>query len=242
MRTVTRGRTLATLALVAIVVAACGSGSAPERRPSPTGHRAAASAAAGGRHARAARPTPSRCDSASSPTSPMRRASSHSPTAGRCKQLLPNADIQVTPFNSGTTGGRGHLQRRRWTSPTSGPTLPSTRSRSRTGGRPGHLRLDLGRRVPRRQARDHERGGPPGQEDRHPLARQHAGRRAPGVAQGARASHRHRGRRRRVGRAPGERPDARDLPGGTIDGAWVPEPWATRLVQDGGREGPRRRA
>ena len=43
-----------------------------------------------------------------------------------------------------------------------------------------------------------------------------------------------RRRRRRVDHSAGQRPDARDFITGDIDGAWVPEPWATRMVLEGG--------
>ena len=55
------------------------------------------------------------------------------------------------------------------------------------------------------------------------------------LAEGEGPRDRPAGRRRRLDPAPGERPDARGVhEPAQIDGAWVPEPWATRLVQEGG--------
>ena len=75
-----------------------------------------------------------------------------------------------------------------------------------------------------------ERRGPQGQEARHAAARQHPGRRAALLAQGAGPDHRHRGWRRRLhpaaGQRRGPRPPSR---AGQIDGAWVPEPWVSRV-------------
>ena len=55
-------------------------------------------------------------------------------------------------------------------------------------GHPDRRRDRVGRRVPRREARHHERRRPQGQEDRDAAARQHAGRRAAHLAEEARAS------------------------------------------------------
>ena len=41
-------------------------------------------------------------------------------------------------------------------------------------------------------------------------------------------------RRRRHHRPAGERQTLETFKAGDIDGAWVPEPWATRLIQEGG--------
>ncbi len=70
---------------------------------------------------------------------------------------------------------------------------------------------------------------------RDPVARQHPGRRPAGVARRAGLRDRHQPaaatstsrRRTTPTRWPRSRP-------ATIDGAWVPEPWATRLVLEGG--------
>ena len=67
-----------------------------------------------------------------------------------------------------------------------------------------------------------------------PQPRQHPGRGTALVAQGA-GSERRRGRwRRRLHRPAGERQTLQTFITGDIDGAWVPEPWATRLIQEGG--------
>ena len=76
---------------------------------------------------------------------------------------------------------------------------------------------------------------PQGQDARHAPARQHAGRRPALLAEGPgpqdrrrRAAATCRSCRRRT-----RRRSTRSRPA-TIDGAWVPEPWATRLIQEGG--------
>ena len=106
MRPVTRGRTLATIAFAAVIVAACTSGGGAA---SPTGAAA----------------TPAAATPAGSGTAPEGGLApltdavtvrfgvfpniTHAPglvalaDGGPLKQLLPNGDIQVTPFNSGTS-------------------------------------------------------------------------------------------------------------------------------------------
>ena len=216
MRTVTRGRTLATLALAAPIVAACSSGAAS---PAAGAASPAASAAASSGASPAAAGGIGPLEDAVTVRFGVFPNITHAPGLvaladdGPLKKLLPNADIQVTPFNSGTPAVEAILSRRhRHHVHRPQPGHQRVREDQRRGG-PRHLRLDLGRRVPRRQARDHQRGRPQGQEDRHPVARQHPGRRAPRLAQGAGPVDRHRRRRRRLGRAAGERPDARDVPG-----------------------------
>ena len=101
---------------------------------------------------------------------------------------------------------------------------------------PHRRRHRLGRRVPRREAVDHERGRPQGQEARDAVARQHPGRRAAQLAEveGSRA------------RRPTGGGDVSIVPQdnsttvtafqtGAIDGAWVPEPYATKLEKAGGK-------
>jgi NitT/TauT family transport system substrate-binding protein len=105
MRTVTRGRTLATLALATTLLAACSSGSGATGAPSAAAPSAASQAPAGS-------------PAAGGPIAPLEDAVTvrfgvfpnitHAPGLialaddGPLKQLLPNATIEVTPFNSGT--------------------------------------------------------------------------------------------------------------------------------------------
>ena len=95
---------------------------------------------------------------------------------------------------------------------------------------------DIGRCRARR-ARRHHVPGPAGRHDaRDAAARKHAGRRAPGMAGRSRATRRtvEGGGDVKITDA-GERPVPREaFKAGQIDGAWVSEPWATRLVQEGG--------
>ena len=94
-----------------------------------------------------------------------------------------------------------------------------------------HLR----RRVPGRPRGHRRPGRPRGHDAGHAVARQHPGRRPAGLAGRAGLRDRHRRRRRRLDPSPGERRHAHHLHRpATIDGAWVPEPWATRLVHEGG--------
>ena len=123
----------------------------------------------------------------------------------------------------------------RSTSPTSARTRRSTPSPSPTVRPPDRRRLHLRRRVPRRRDGDHSRRRPQGQDDRHAAAGQHPGRGAPRLAEGRRARDRH------APAAVTSRSCRRPTPtrstafkDGDIDGAWVPEPWATRLVHEGG--------
>ena len=111
-------------------------------------------------------------------------------------------------------------------------------------GRPRHLRLHLGRRLPRRAARDQR---PPadlkGKKIATPSARQHPGRRAARLAEEPGPRHRHRGRRRRVDHARRRTPRRSSLPWrATIDGAWVPGAVGDPPDPGGRRQGPRRRA
>jgi NitT/TauT family transport system substrate-binding protein len=110
MRTVTRGRTLATLALAATIVAACSSGTGG------TGATAAPSAAAPGA---ATAEAPAGSPAAGGLIAPLEDPVSvrfgvfpnitHAPGLvlladdGPLRKVLPNADIKVEPFNSGTT-------------------------------------------------------------------------------------------------------------------------------------------
>ena len=93
---------------------------------------------------------------------------------------------------------------------------------------------DVGRRVPRREARHHEADGPQGQEARDAAARQHPGRRAARVAEeaGLRPTPRAAATCQIVPQDNALTLDA--FKEGQIDGAWVPEPWATRLINEGG--------
>ena len=143
MRTVTRGRTLATLALAATIVAACSSGSGATSAPSQAASAPAASAPAAsapdGSAAAGGLSPPSRTrppsGSGSSRTSPTRPGLVALADGGPLQQLLPNADITVTPFNSGTPAVEALLDGLPSTSPTSAPTRRSTRSRSPTARR-----------------------------------------------------------------------------------------------------------
>ena len=73
-----------------------------------------------------------------------------------------------------------------------------------------------------------------GNDARHAGARQHPGRRAACLAAGERPVGRRVGWWRRLDQAAGERATLDAFKAGDIDGAWVPEPWATRLIQEGG--------
>ena len=113
MRPVTRGRTLATLAFAAVIVAACTSGGGAA---SPSGCRGHARRRARGDRRRSTGASPA--GSPEGGLAPLTDAVTvrfgvfpnitHAPGLvaladdGPLKKLLPNADIQITPFNSGT--------------------------------------------------------------------------------------------------------------------------------------------
>ena len=74
-----------------------------------------------------------------------------------------------------------------------------------------------------------------GKTHRHAAARQHPGRRPPSLAEGARATRPTTPAAATCRSSP--RPTATRSTAfiaGDIDGAWVPEPWATRFIQEGG--------
>ena len=158
-----------------LVVAACSSAGAGG---SPRDHGGCDSPDA----ARAGRP----CGSATSPTSrtPPRSSASRraSSTSARRQRHARDAHLQRRP-----RGGRGAASPRRSTSPTSARTRRSTPSRSPNGeADPDRLRRDVRRRVPRRQARrSRRRADLEGKKLATPAARQHAGRGAARLAEGA---------------------------------------------------------
>ncbi len=124
----------------------------------------------------------------------------------------------------------------RWTPGSSAPARRSTRSPSPNGEA---VRLiagsTVGRRPARRHARHHHARAAQGQDHRHPAGRQHPGRRAEEVAQGATSSS--------IGDGPGQGhrpeprqpPHARPLQAGQVAGGWLPEPWSSRLVDAGAK-------
>ncbi len=256
MRTVTRGRTLATLALrrrssrPAAAARAPRQRRQPRRRARPQRRVPAASAPAAS--------APAGSAAAGGLIAPLEDAVNvrfgvfpnitHAPGLvaladnGPLKQLLPNATITVTPFSSGTPAVEALL-----TDSIDityiGPN-PAINAFAKTNGEA--VRVISGSTsggaflVVKPEITT--RGRPQGQEDREPVARQHAGRRAPRVAEGAGPDDRHRRRRRRLDRAPGERADPRDVPG-----RHDRRRMGARAVGDPAdpgwrRQGPRRRA
>ena len=85
-------------------------------------------------------------------------------------------------------------------------------------------------------ARRHRRPRPARRADAgHAVARQHPGRRAAGVARRTRASRPTPVAAATCSIVPQENADTlTTFQSGDIDGAWVPEPWATRLIDEGG--------
>ena len=91
------------------------------------------------------------------------------------------------------------------------------------------------RRGARRARRDRRPGRPRGHDARDAAARQHAGCRAAQLARRRGLRDRHLGRRRRArSRRPRTRRRSRCSSRATIDGAWLPEPWVSRLILDAG--------
>ena len=95
--------------------------------------------------------------------------------------------------------------------------------------------VDLAGRPVRREA-EHQLGrGPQGQEDRHPAARQHPGRGAAVVAEGQRDCRPASSGGGDVTIVPTDNATTLTLfKRGDLDGAWLPEPWASRLVIEAG--------
>ena len=241
MRPVTRGRTLATVAFAALIVAACSSGAA-----SPSAGAASP----------AATPATSAASSDASPAAagdlaPLTDAVTvrfgvfpnitHAPGLvaladdGPLKKLLPNARHPGHAVQLGHAGQRGDPVRRpRHHLHRAQPRDQHVREDQRRGG-PRDLGLDLGRRVPRRQAGHHQRGRPQGQEDRDPGRSgntQDVALRSWLKEQGLSTDTAGGGD---VSVVPQDNAQTLEtFQAGTIDGAWVPEPWATRLIQDGG--------
>ena len=103
-------------------------------------------------------------------------------------------------------------------------------------GRPGHLRRRLRRRGAGGQARHQLGRGPQGQEDRHPAAGQHPGRGAALLAQGEGPDAPPRRAAATSQIVPQENAQTVEtFSSGAIDGAWVPEPFVSRLVNAGGK-------
>ena len=247
MRTVTRGRTLATLALAATIVAACSSGSGATTAPSaaastPAASVPAASAPAGSAPASAA---------AGGLIAPLEDAVTvrfgvfpnitHAPGLvaladdGPLKQLLPNADIQVTPFNSGTPAVEALLSDAIDITYI-GPN-PAINAFAKTNGEAvrvisgstsGGAFLVVKPEITSAADLKGKKIATPSLGNTQDVALRSLaqGRRAcpptPPAAATSRSCRRRTPRRWR-----------RSWPA-TIDGAWVPEPWATRLIQEGG--------
>ena len=102
-------------------------------------------------------------------------------------------------------------------------------------GRADHRRLHLRRRLPRRARGHRHRRAARRHHARHPAARQHPGRRPAQLPRRRGLRDRHRRRRRRLASRPQANGDAlAAFLAGEIDGAWVPEPFATRYIHEGG--------
>ena len=161
---------------------------------------------------------------------------------GPLKKLLPNADIQVKQFSSGTPASEAILSDAldiTYIGPNPAINMFAKTNgeavRVISGSTSGGAFLVVKPEIT--SAADLK-----GKKIATPRPRQHPGRRAPLVAQAAGAHHRHRRRRRRLGRAAGQRADARDVPG-RDDRRRL----GARAVGDaphpgGRRQGPRRRA
>ena len=248
MRTVTRGRTLATLALAATIVAACSSGSGATTAPSAAASAPAASApaasapaasapegsAATGGADRSRSRTRSPSGSASSRTSPTPRAWSRSPTAARSSELLPNANINVTPFNSGTPAVEA-LFSDSIDITYIGPN-PAINAFAKTNGEAvrvisgstsGGAFLVVKPEITSAADLKGKKIATPSLGNTQDVAL-----RSWLKEQGLSTDTAGGGD---VSVVPQENAQTLEtFLAGTIDGAWVPEPWATRLIQDGG--------
>ena len=150
---------------------------------------------------------------------------------------LGSTKLETQTFNAGPAEIEAHARRRprrRLHRPQPGD------QRVRQDQRARRIRIIAGAHLRRclagRAARDQLGGGPQGQAARLAAAGQHPGRRPAGLAEAERAHPVQPGRARatcRSSRARTRRPCSSSRTG-KIDGAWVPEPWASRLVLDGG--------
>ena len=176
-------RGLATVLGIALVAAACSSGSEtvdpPPRAPARRAlrRRGAPPRRVGQPRAEAPPRCPDRCRttapsaSASSRTSRTRRRSSASTTADLLSMPLPSADVAGRSRSTPAPTRSRRSSPAPSTSPTSGRTRRSTRyAKSKGEALRDRRRHDVGRRVPRGQARASRRGGPEGQDARHPVS------------------------------------------------------------------------
>ena len=174
--------------------------------------------------------TPSRCGSATSRTSPTPPRSSASRRASSPRHLGTNK-LETKTFNAGTGGHRGP-QRRRHRRHLHRPRPGDQRfPEVERQGDQDRLRRDVRRRLAGRQAGD-QRARPTSRARRSstPKLGNTQDVAAAGLAEEAGLQDRHQRRRRRQDRPAGQRQTLDAFKAGSIDGAWVPEPWATRLV------------
>ena len=242
MRTVTRGRTLATLALLATVVAACSSGSGATSAPTTAASAPAASAPAAS--------VPAGSAATGGLIAPLQDAVNvrfgvfpnitHAPGLvaladnGPLKQLLPNANITVTPFSSGTPAVEALL-----TDSIDityiGPN-PAINAFAKTNGEAvrvisgstsGGAFLVVKPEITSAADLKGKKIASPSLGNTQDVAL-----RSWLKSQGLTTDTAGGGD---VSIVPQENAQTLEtFQAGTIDGAWVPEPWATRLIQDGG--------
>ncbi len=247
MRTVTRGRTLATLALAATIVAACSSGSGATNAPSQAASAPAASAPAASAPAASA---PDGSAEAGGQIAPLEDAVNvrfgvfpnitHAPglvalaDGGPLQQLLPNATITVTPFNSGTPAVEALL-----TDSIDityiGPN-PAINAFAKTNGEAvrvisgstsGGAFLVVKPEITSAADLKGKKIATPSLGNTQDVALR-SWLKEQGLATDTAGGG-------DVSVVPQENAQTLEtFVAGTIDGAWVPEPWATRLIQDGG--------
>ena len=177
----------------------------------------------------------SRCGSATSRTSPTpgdrRRRGGH--LRGRARRgRQPRARRRSTPGTHAIEALFADAIDATYIGPN--PAINGVRAVRRRSA-PDRLRRDVRRRVPRREAGDHEAEGPEGQDAsrRRQLGNtQDVALRAWLKTKGSRPTPRAAATCRSSRRTTRSRSTA--FQAGDIDGAWVPEPWATRLIHEGG--------
>ena len=247
MRTVTRGRTLATLALAATIVAACSSGSGATNAPSQAASAPAASVPAASAPAASA---PDGSAEAGGQIAPLEDAVNvrfgvfpnitHAPglvalaDGGPLQQLLPKATITVTPFNSGTPAVEALL-----TDSIDityiGPN-PAINAFAKTNGEAvrvisgstsGGAFLVVKPEITSAADLKGKKIATPSLGNTQDVALR-SWLKEQGLATDTAGGG-------DVSVVPQENAQTLEtFLAGTIDGAWVPEPWATRLIQDGG--------
>ncbi len=247
MRPVTRGRSLATIAFAAVLVAACSSGSGATTAPTAAASVPAASVPAASASEGSA---PAGWAATGGVIAPLEDAVTvrfgvfpnitHAPGLvaladnGPLKQLLPNADIQVQSFNSGTPASEAMLSDAidiTYIGPNPAINMFAKTNgeavRVISGSTSGGAFLVVRPEITSAADLKGKKIATPSLGNTQDVALR-SWLKEQGLATDTAGGG-------DVSVVPQENSQTLEtFLAGTIDGAWVPEPWATRLIQDGG--------